>query len=459
MGVSYIRPKAAVEPPNLTDMGNAARMARANDGDIKYSQALGWLIWDGTRFRRDDTSEIQRRARETVKRIYLEAADAADKDRREALAAWAVKSESESKIRSMISLCQSEERVAVRSDVFDKDPFLVNAQNGPVDLRAGELRKFNRADMMTKIAGAPYDPNATCSTWYRFLEQVLPDPALVEYVQKLCGLCLTGDAREQVFHIFHGLGANGKSTFVKTLLKVLGDYATQSPVETFLVKHGGGGIPNDVARLAGARLVVASESEANQRLAESLVKALTGGDMIAARFLHREFFEFEPQFKLILSTNHRPRIIGTDNAIWRRVRLIPFNVTIPPNEQDKKLPEKLEAELPGILRWCVDGCLAWQQKGLEPPLAITGASDAYKQDMDVLGDFLAARCEVEADATETTSALYAAYADFSENQKDRERDRLSKIAFGAALHERGFEAGRNHGGRFYKGLRLRGVTQ
>lgn len=431
-------------------------MARLFGNDIKHSPALGWLIWDGKRWQRDETQGIERIARQTVRAIYQEAAEENDKDRRAALAEWARKCESQQKINAMISLCESEETVAVRADIFDRDDFLFNVQNGTLDLRTGKLRDHRREDFITKISPVAYDPDAPCVRFEKFLEQIFEGNFdVASYVQKIAGYAMTGDTREQEFYIFHGLGSNGKTTLVKTLLRVLGDYGLQSPVETLMVKKNGSGIPNDVARLAGARMVAAVESEANQRLAESLVKALTGGERIPARFLHKEFFEFEPAFKLILSTNHKPRITGTDHAIWRRVRLCPFNVIIPEAEQDNELEKKLEAELPGILRWAVEGCLAWQRDGLKPPEAVTGASKSYREESDMLGEFIEVCCNAVADATVTAKELYSAYVEWSEGNKDRERDRLNRVTFGRALAERGFEAGRNSQGRLWQGIRVK----
>lgn len=442
--------------PNCTDMGNALRMSRQFDGKIKHSTALGWLCWDKKRWRRDDTQAIERCARMTVRQIYAEAANESDKSQREVIGAWAQKSESAQKIGAMIRLCESEPNVAVRAEIFDANQWLFNCQNGTLDLRNGELRAPAAANLITKIAGADYDAEAPCVEFERFLQTIFGgDFELVRFVQKFFGYSLTGVTREQCFVIFHGTGANGKTTLLQAIMRALGDYAIQAPASTFMQKRDGGGIPNDVARLAGARLVVSIESEANARLAESLVKALTGGDRIAARFLHKEFFEFEPQFKLVLATNHKPRITGTDLAIWRRIRLVPFGVTIAPEDQDKELPAKLEAELPGILRWLVDGCLAWQRNGLNPPEAVSGATMAYRVDSDVLADFLAAACEIGRDFTAGRSSLFAAYVDWAEAQKMSERDRVSAKAFGDALNERGFESDRNFKGRFYWGLRLK----
>jgi len=272
-------------------------------------------------------------------------------------------------------------------------------------------------------------------------------------------------ARAGVLHL-HGSGSNGKGTFTSVLLKVLGDCGVSASVDTFLVKknNSSSGPNSDVARLAGARLVSASESEAGQRLAESLVKSITGGDPLTTRFLHREFFEFVPDFKLILSTNHKPVIKGTDEAIWRRIRLIPFNVQFKkrPTEgdslnggpwRDNALRSKLEAELPGILRWCVDGCLRWQSEGLEPPSKVMEASSEYREDMDTLAEFLDAKTQSGGQVSKFD--LYAKYVSWCDDQQMNDRERLSKRAFGMAMNERGIASAKNDGERVWLGIELR----
>lgn len=206
-------------------------------------------------------------------------------------------------------------------------------------------------------------------------------------MQKAVGYSLTGSTEEQCLFILHGTGANGKSTFLNTISTMLGDYARQTPTDALLVKRGDG-LSNDVARLHGARLVSAVEVEGGRRLAEAQVKQLTGGDLIAARFLYQEFFEFRPAFKLFLGVNHTPVIQGTDHGIWRRIHLVPFTVTIAKEDQDKRLGEKLRAERSGILRWAVEGGLAWQAEGLEPPLVVSMATEEYRAEMAILARFL-----------------------------------------------------------------------
>ncbi len=277
------------------------------------------------------------------------------------------------------------------------------------------------------------------------------DQELIKFLQEAVGYALTGDIREQVIFIFYGTGANGKSTFLVTIHSLLGDYAQQTPTETLLIKRGNG-IPNDVARLKGARFVNAAESENGKQLAEALVKQLTGGDKISARFLYGEFFEFDVTFKLFLAVNHKPTVRGNDHAIWRRIRLIPFNVTIPSEKQDKNLTKKLKAELPGILRWAVEGCLLWQKKGLEVPDQVKAATGEYRAEMDIIGDFIADCCKVAPKTKTPFKALYERYKDWC--QKNQEEP-IGKKDFGRCLTERGFTPGKNRDlGRFREGIRL-----
>jgi putative DNA primase/helicase len=302
------------------------------------------------------------------------------------------------------------------------------------------------------MAPVRYEAAATCPTWEAFLDRVMGgNPDLTTYVQKLLGYALTGDAREQCFFIFHGTGANGKSTLTTAVANAVGGYAMHTPTETLLVKRGDT-IPNDVARLHGARLVTAAEAECNRQLAEALVKQLTGGDKMSARFLHGEWFDFAPTFKLLLSVNHKPVIRGTDHAIWRRIHLVPFDVTIPEQERDKTLPAKLESERAGILRWMVEGCLKWQAEGLEPPEAVREATADYREEMDTVGSFLEECCIRDPDAKTAAARLYTQYEAWCQTQSE---PKMSKPDFGARLAEKGFTPGRTgRVGRYWRGLAL-----
>jgi putative DNA primase/helicase len=294
---------------------------------------------------------------------------------------------------------------------------------------------------------------ATAPRWEQFLSQVMNnDGHLIAFLQKCVGYTLTGDTREQALFLAYGGGSNGKSVFISTLLQLMGDYGKSTRTETLLSKKYDG-IPNDVARLHGARLVAAVESEAGRRLAEALVKQLTGGDTICARFLRREFFEFRPTFKVWLAVNHKPTVRGTDHAIWRRIRPIPFTVTIPDEQQDKTLDDKLKTELPGILAWAVRGTHLWLQDGLTPPEAVKQATQTYREEMDVLGAFLRECCMVEPDAKETAASLYGTYKEAW--CKESGEKPITKTAFGIALRERGLQAKVHRGAQHWFGVRLR----
>lgn len=334
---------------NLTDLGNAGRLVEQRGENLRYVYPWGrWIHWTGTHWQKDETGEVIRLAKETVKIIYAEASKAGTKDDRKEISHHAVRSESEGKIRAMISLAQSESEVSVRPDVLDANPMLLNCLNGTVDLTTGQLKPHTRSDFVTRVIQVEYDPEALCPRWERFLSEVFPKKSdLNDFFQRAVGYSLTGLTTEQVVFILWGAGANGKSTTVELLRCLFGDYARQIPADSLMIRKVDSGQSNDIAALKGSRLVTASECEEGQRLAESRLKALTGGDTITARHLYSEFFEFRPEFKLWIATNHRPEIRGTDLAIWRRIRLIPFTVTISPLKQDKRLADKLKEELPG----------------------------------------------------------------------------------------------------------------
>jgi putative DNA primase/helicase len=280
-----------------------------------------------------------------------------------------------------------------------------------------------------------YDKNAVCPTWDRFLIRITDNnQGLISYIQGTIGYALTGSTREQCMFILWGEGQNGKTTLLETIKTVYGDYATQMPTDTLMVRRAGG-IPNDVARLTGVRLVSASETSATGRLDEELVKRLTGEDTVTARFLYREYFEFQPQFKIFLACNHKPVIVGDDFAIWRRVRLIPFTVRISESEKDKELLRKLRTELPGILRWAVKGCLAWQREGLGEPPEVCSAVEDYRREMDAIGEFLTESCVCRPGASVGATPLYEVYCGWCKRNGEVPQTRT---AFGRIMSSKGY---------------------
>lgn len=445
------QPLVIIEAHN-TDLGNAQRLVAGHGADLRYCHPWRrWLVWDGQRWRIDDTAEVTRRAKDTVRGIYSEAAGAADEKERKALAKHAMASEAHIRIKAMIALAESEPGVPVLPDALDADPWLLTVANGTLDLRSGELLAHDPELFSTKLVEVEYDPAADCPLWLRFLQEILSgDDGTIRFLQRAIGYSLTGDTSERCLFVLYGCGANGKTTFLEVIRALLGDYALRTPTETLMLKRPGS-IPNDVARLRGARFVSASESEEGRRLAESLIKDLTGRDTISARFMRAEWFDFVPECKIWLATNHKPEIRGTDKAIWDRIRLIPFEVTIPEDKQDKQLADKLKEELPGILAWAVEGCLAWQREGLGVTEKVRAATRAYRDEMDILAGFIEDCCIEGADKEALAGDLHQAYKDWGGD--------LGQRKFGLALKERGFTKGRKttepHKGRvLWRGLGL-----
>ena len=352
----------------------------------------------------------------------------------------------------MITLAQS--AIPILPAELDTDPWLFNCQNGTLGLmNTGELRPHQREDFITNTCLVDYGPSAEAPTWKAFLNRIMAgNQNLIAFLQRAAGMSLTGITSERVMFILYGTGANGKTTFLEALRGVLGDYALRTPTETLLAKRDGA-IPCDVARLRGARFVTASEAEQDKKLAESLIKDLTGGDTVSARFLHGEWFDFKPECKLWLATNHKPVIKGTEPAIWDRIRLIPFNVTIPEGERNPKLLDLLLAEAPGILNWLVKGCLAWQHEGLGTPDEVKKATGGYRLEMDVLGTFLAEMTIDKPEATVEASSLYESYRSWCQGNSE---ETITGTAFGRAMGEKGYEKGNAVGTRrvIYKGIGL-----
>jgi putative DNA primase/helicase len=350
---------------------------------------------------------------------------------------------------------------------FDRDPMALTVANGVLDLATATLFPARPGQKLTKALSVPFDPAASCPRFLQFLTEIFPDDTadLLELMQRLVGVILTGAVREHILPILWGEGSNGKTTLLKILAALLGPFCQIAPLSLLLEsRHGQRGIPNDVARLVGVRLVVCSETPEHARLDEARVKTLTGGDPLTGRFLHREFFDFVPTHKLVLITNHKPTIRGQDHAIWRRVALVPFTVKFwgpddaPPSgvavpRQDPTLADTLMTELPGILNWALAGCRAWQRDGLPLPAIVQAATAEYRADEDVLGPFIESRCERDLAAWVSADDLYTRYT-FWVGSHERP---MSKIAFGKALADRGFHAAKRCHERGWQGLKIRTV--
>lgn len=446
---------------NLTDLGSMRRFIAQTDGDLRFLWERGkWIFWTGKAWEVDQSGKKAAELTElTVRSIYAEAADCDDKKDRAALSDYARKSESEQKLRAMLKLSQP--RLAVNMDDMDQNPWLLNCQNGTIDLQTGELVKHDRLHLISKVVPVRFDIDATCPEWINFLNLIMDgDKDMLIFLQRSIGYSLTGHTDERCVFILYGQGRNGKSTFTENIAYLLPGYATKTPSETLLIKKWGEGIPSDIARLKGARFVYASETGQGRRLNESRIKELTGDkDTLVGRFLHREYFEFVPSFKLWLHTNHRPTIRGTDQAIWDRIKLVPFEVRIP---DDKVKPRReidaaFEAERPGILAWAVKGCLDWQREGLTTPEVVKRGTDAYREESDVLKEFLDECCTIDEIAQAAKADLFEAYVNWS--KESGERYILNKTKFGAALKQRGFDEYRETKGSrrsFWMGIGLLG---
>jgi P4 family phage/plasmid primase-like protien len=425
----------------LTDVGNAKRLVKQHGASLRYCYPFNkFLAWDGRRWQLDDTGEAERRAKDTIARVRVEAAYLEDKATRAALWNHAKISESDARLRALLSQARSEPGVAVKPEDLDSNLFLLTCHNGTLNLQTGELHPHRQADLITKLAPVDYDARAECPLWESFLKTIMgSQPGLINFLRRAVGYSLTGDTSERALFIMYGSGANGKTTALETIRALLGDYAARTPAETLLARHDNA-IPNDVAKLKGARFVSASETDEGRRLAEAQIKDLTGGDTISARFMRAEWFDFKPECKVWLSTNHKPVVRGTDRAIWDRLKLIPFDVRIPESQQDKKLLAKLQSELPGILAWAVRGCLEWQSEGLGVPDEVKSATEAYRSEMDVLAAFISDCCTLDTNLYAQATTLYQAYKRWCEDNGEKPK---SQRFFGANLAERNFDRRRS----------------
>jgi putative DNA primase/helicase len=441
----------AANPSTLpdTDIANAKRLVARHGASMRFTPSRGWFHWDGKRWAADEKGvKIQALAVDTAISIFDEIRDSIDRD---SMMAHAKRSQSRKSIEAMIVLARSEPGVAVDLTDFDSDPWLFNVKNGTLDLRTGQLRAHSRADLISKLAPVDYDPIADFDLWDAFLIRVCGgEDDLYAYLRRLVGYLLTGKTVEQVLHFLFGLGANGKSVFVEIMAQLLGDYAQIAAPELVMARRHGG-IPNDIARLYGARVAFMNETSQGSRFDEAKLKDLTGGDSLTGRFLHAEFFDFVPTHKLVIRGNHKPVINGTDEGIWRRLRLVPFTVQIPADEQDRHLIEKLSGELPGILRWAVEGCREWQREGLNPPAIITDAVKQYRDESDTLGRFIAEYCDVRKLGQVKSSTLFKRYQEFAEAAGERW---VASKDLPHEMQRRGFGWKRTKTGGIYEGIEL-----
>ena len=370
------------------DTDNAQRFVARYGRKVIFTPSRGYLMFDGKRYRPDTLHQCMELAKETARRIEGEARYLKDKRDQEQRIKFSQASLSQGALERMLNLAKP--LLAVEDSKLDADPWLLNTETGTIDLRTGRLEKHDARDLITKMAPVAASSKADCPVFMKFIDRITGgDVEVIKYIQKCIGYTLTGLTSEQVLFFLYGeKGNNGKSTLVNTLRAMLGDYGVHTPTETLVVKQYDNAIPADLARLAGARMVTAIEANFNRQLNEARIKGMTGGDPITARLLYSNYSEFTPEFKLWLTANDRPRVRETDDAFWRRVRVIPFEVEIPNHERDGDLPNKLKAEWPGILNWAVRGCRKWQREGLAEPSTVRQATADWRKAADHLTRFV-----------------------------------------------------------------------
>jgi putative DNA primase/helicase len=371
-------------------------------------------------------------------------------DMQEEIIKWGTRSSNNERLRSMLTVAKPE--LLTTQEELDQQPWIFNCHNGAIDLKTAKLLPHCRENLITQISPVLFNAEAKATTWEKFLEDIFAgNIQLIRYVKRAVGYSLTGVTSEQILLFLHGEGANGKTTFTNVMLWIMGEYGQEAAPELLLEKSFLGGIPNDQARLRGVRYLAVAETSDGRRFDEGLVKRLTGGDKITARFLHGEYFEFLPTHKIWLSSNHKPVIRATDHAIWRRIKTIPFNVTFPPEQQDKGLAAKLQAEAEGILAWAVQGCLEWQKAGLEEPKEVTMATATYRAEMDVVENFIAACCDTGPDLCVASTSLYECFRDWAQRNGEAT---VSSHKFGKTLEAKGYVKQHRRDGNVRLGLQF-----
>ena len=450
---SQIEQERGVDFYHTTDAGNSEFFAALYGEKLRYDHRRSrWLEWDSVRWREDGDGRVVRLALTASRNRYKGAVEIQDLEERKRISTWAISSEARARLESTIAIAKSLQPITDSGENWDADPWLFCVRNGVIDLRTGELKEGQQSDRITSQAPVVYDPKAEAPRWLSFLNEIFSgDGELIAWLQKYLGYCLTGDTREQIVVFGFGKGANGKSKLLATLRHILGDYAYDAPFSTFELLNRSA-IPNDLAALVGRRFVTSSETNEGTRLNEARVKALSGQDSITARFLHCEFFTFQPIAKFFLAVNHRPRVYDDSYGFWRRVRLIPFNREFKGDKDDKQLLDKLVAESSGIFNWLLEGCRKWQAEGLEPiPESITQATTEYQTDSDPLSQFILDQCAIQPQARVKASDLYKEYLSWCADQGLREKEKMTNNAFGRRMGQK-FKKAHDRAGTFYQGI-------
>lgn len=436
---------------SFTDQGNTEFFIHEYKDKLRYDHGRKrWLAWRGHWWEQARGGEIHQlnmkllQKRERLARAFTDAKDV------EKHLKWITTTKNGRHLDEIINRARNFLPLAVDGESWDRDPMLFAVANGVINLRTGKLRDGKPEDLITLHSEIVYDADAKCPRADEFFREIFLDRAdLIEFIDKALGYSLTGFTNEQCFFILHEEGSNGKSTFLNIVSHIIGDYARSTPSETLTTRKSSGP-RNDIARLAGARFVSSVETSLGGEAAEELLKRVTGDDVVVARFLNNEFFEFRPQFKIWMACNHQPVIKGADVAIWRRIHNIPFDRHFAANERDKDLLDKLRAESPGILARMVRGCLAWQNDRLEQPESVRKSTQAYQNASNPLTDFIDERCKLNEKLTVLKQTLYDSYVEYCMECREKP---LTKRFFGIYMKAKGFAEDRGNQGRYWIGIR------
>jgi putative DNA primase/helicase len=432
-----------------TELGYARRLIVVYGDRLRYVPAWNrWLVWDGRRWAHDSTGQAQRWMKVIARRLTTDALAIEGDQERKAAMSLARRAESAASVRGALTLASTETGIVATPDDLDADPFLLNCTNGTFDLRTGQLHEHNPADLLTKMTGAAYRPGAAAPEFAKFLERVQPKPEMRDYLGRLLGHGLEGRVVEHVLGIHYGAGRNGKGTLIGAVTAALGDYADAADPD-LLTARTFDAHPTSTADLYGLRLAIVHETDKGRRLAEATVKRLTGGDRLKARRMREDFWSFSPSHTFVMLTNHKPVISGTDEAIWTRLRLVPWDVVIPAAERDLTLADKLALELDGVLGFLVGGYQAWRGRGLDDPREVSAATDAYRAESDALGRFIEDRCMRH--GTVRSSDLFTAWSKWCAGEGE---DPGTQTAFSTALINLGFDKKPTNSGKFWTGLGL-----
>lgn len=462
-------PNALADGFPATDVGNARRLIQAWGNEFQYVPAWGFVTWDGYRWRKDEFGAVQRFAKDAVRRMIHDAGDTLklyDTDREhqndvkaaKKLLNWAEKSSNDRRINAMIKVAESESEVVVPHEDFDAHHHLFNADNATIDLKTGQARLPERGDYLTKHTKIRYAEGATCPMWETFLLQIMNgDLDLVNYLQRVIGYSLTGSTKEHAIWILYGTGANGKSTFLNVIDQLMGDYAGRTSARTFQ-REKFDNTEYEIARLQGRRFISCSEMGEGKAINEEFIKMATGEEKVTGRAPYgRVAVEYPPEFKLMLAVNHKPEVRGQDYGIWRRLHLIPFEVTFSKDKQDRLLLDKLRQEMSGILNWAIRGAKDWYEGGLNTPAKVLLSTKEYQEESDILGEFLSENVYFDPKARIPAAVLRKVYHQFCE---DTQLKPLSPNAFGRRLTDRGVKREKGSDGHvLLRGIGLTGDGQ